>query len=65
MKERLGPDALTLYLNPLWPEEQPHLGIQELADWFAAYAYLPKLRDQIVLENAVREAVGKLDPAFG
>ena len=64
-KERLGPDALALHLNPLWPEDRPHLGIHEIADWFASYAYLPKLRDRVVLENAVREAVGKLDPAFG
>ena len=65
VKERLGPDALALHLKPLWPDERPHLGIQEIANWFASYAYLPKLRDRVVLENAVREAVGKLDPAFG
>lgn len=64
-KERLGPDALALHLNPLWPEDRPNLGIGEVADWFASYAYLPKLRDRVVLENAIRDAVGKLDPAFG
>lgn len=64
-KERLGPDALALHLKPLWPEERPHLSVSEVADWFASYAYLPKLRDRVVLENAIRDAVGKLDPAFG
>lgn len=64
-KERLGPDALALHLKPLWPEERHHLSISEIADWFASYAYLPKLRDRVVLENAIRDAVGKLDPAFG
>ena len=64
-KERLGPDALALHLNPLWPDDRPHLGIAEVADWFASYAYLPKLRDRVVLEAAIRDAVGKLDPAFG
>jgi GNAT superfamily N-acetyltransferase len=64
-KERLGPDALTLHLKPLWPDDRSHLGITEVADWFASYAYLPKLRDRVVLETAIRDAVGKLDPAFG
>jgi hypothetical protein len=52
-------------LKPLWPEDKPHLAISEIADWFAAYVYLPKLRDRVVLETAIRDAVGKLDPAFG
>ncbi len=64
-KERLGPDALALHLRPLWPDDRPHLGIAEIADWFASYAYLPKLRDRVVLETAIRDAVGKLDPVFG
>lgn len=64
-KERLGPDALALHLKPLWPQDRPHLGVAEIADWFASYVYLPKLRDRLVLEGAIRDAVGKLDPAFG
>ena len=47
------------------PRTGPHLGISEVADWFASYAYLPKLRDRVVLEGAIRDAVGKLDPSFG
>jgi uncharacterized protein len=35
-----------------------------VVEWFAAYVYLPKLRDRLVLEGAIRDAVGKLDPAF-
>lgn len=64
-KEKLGPDALWLKLQPLWPEDRPHLGVNEVAEWFAAYVYLPKLRDRVVLEGAIRDAVAKLDPAFG
>ena len=64
-KETLGANVLALKLEPLWPEERSHLAIAEVADWFASYAYLPKLRDRVVLENAIRDAVGKLDPAFG
>jgi hypothetical protein len=64
-KEKLGPDALWLHLQPLWPSDKTHLSISEIADWFATYVYLPKLRDRVVLETAIREAVAKLDPMFG
>jgi hypothetical protein len=64
-REKLGPDALWLHLKPLWPEDKAHLAISEVADWFGAYVYLPKLRDRVVLETAIRDAVAKLDPAFG
>ncbi len=65
LKEKLGPDALALHLKPLWPEDRPHLAVQDVADWFTCYAYLPKLRDRIVLDGAIRDAIGKLDAAFG
>lgn len=65
VKERLGPDSLFLHLKPLWPSDRAHLPVTEMAEWFAAYVYLPKLRDRIVLEAAIRDAVGKLDPVFG
>lgn len=64
-REKLGPDALWLHLKPLWPEDKAYLRISEIADWFAAYVYLPKLRDRVVLEATIRDAVAKLDPAFG
>jgi hypothetical protein len=65
VQEKLGPDALRLHLKPLWPEDKPHLPIAEIKLWFASYVYLPKLRDRVVLETAIRDAVAKLDPSFG
>ena len=62
--EKLGADALWLHLKPLWAEDKPHLPVAEIAEWFATYVYLPKLRDRVVLEAAIRDACGKLDPAF-
>jgi hypothetical protein len=56
-KEKLGPDALALHLKPLWPEDRPHLAISEIADWFASYVYLPKLRDRVVLDVSIRFSV--------
>ena len=63
--ERLGAERLWLALGPIWPADRPHLPLSEIAGWFARYAYLPKLRDPVVLEMAVRDGVGKLDPQFG
>jgi hypothetical protein len=63
-KERLGPDALWLHLKPFWLDDRPHLAVSELADWFSSYVYLPKIRDRVVLDAAIRDAVGKLDAAF-
>ncbi|MER8811060.1 DUF499 domain-containing protein [Mesorhizobium australicum] len=63
--EKLGTDRLWLALKPIWPEDRPHLSIAEIADWFAAFVYLPKVRDKVVLEGSIRDAVAKLDPQFG
>jgi uncharacterized protein len=56
---------LSHHLKPLWPQDRPHIPINEIAEWFATYVYLPKLRDRVVLDTAIREAVAKLDPSFG
>jgi uncharacterized protein DUF499 len=63
--EKLGTERLWHALKPIWPDDRPHIPIAEIADWFAAYVYLPKVRDRVVLENSIRDAVGKLDPQFG
>ena len=63
--EKLGTERLWLALNPIWPEDRPHIQVNEIADWFAAYVYLPKIRDRVVLEASIRDAVAKLDPQFG
>ena len=38
--------------------------VTEIAEWFAIYVYLPKLRNRLVLENAIRDTLAKLDPKF-
>ncbi len=43
---------------PLWTEAHVELGM--LADYFAKYLYLPRLRDDSVLEAAAAEGVGLL-----
>lgn len=63
--EKLGTERLWLALNPIWPQDRPHLPVTEVAEWFSSYVYLPKLRDGVVLQAAIRDAVGRFNPAFG
>ena len=63
--EKLGADRFWHALKPIWPDDRPHLRVAEIVEWFTTYVYLPKLRDRVVLEGAIRDAVGKLDPQFG
>ncbi|TWI60270.1 hypothetical protein IQ16_07768 [Bradyrhizobium huanghuaihaiense] len=63
--EKLGTERLWHALKPIWPEDREHLPVSELTDWFSSYVYLPKLRDRVVLETSIRDAVAKLDPQFG
>jgi hypothetical protein len=64
IKEALGGETLSTGLTELWPADRPHLPVAEVAEWFATYVYLPKLRDRVVLEAAIRDALAKLDPKF-
>ena len=64
--EKLGTERLWLALKPIWPDDRPHLAVSEVAEWFASYVYLPKLRDCVVLQAAILDPTArKLDPKFG
>jgi hypothetical protein len=64
IKETLGGETLATRLAELWPADRPHLRVAEIAEWFATYLYLAKLRDRVVLETALRDALARLDPKF-
>ena len=64
IKEALGGETLATRLSEIWVTDRPNLPITEIANAFATYPYLPKLRDRVVLENAIRDALAKLDPKF-
>jgi predicted AAA+ superfamily ATPase len=57
---QMGGVPLRLELDrvPLWQGD--HVEIRALADYFAKYLYLPRLRDESVLEGAVGDGVGLL-----
>jgi hypothetical protein len=63
--EKLGSENLWIAIKDLWPVDRPHLPLSEVAEWFSTYVYMPKIRDRVVLEAAIRDAVGKFDPRFG
>jgi hypothetical protein len=63
--ERLGAERLWLALREIWPSDRPHLAVAEVSGWFASFVYLPKLRDRLVLEASIRDAVSQLTPKFG
>jgi hypothetical protein len=60
--EKLGSERLWHALKPIWPEDRPHLPIAEVAEWFASYVYLPRLRDRVVLDGAIRDPIALNDP---
>lgn len=49
--------------NFLWGD-RPHLGLKQLWDYFASYCYLPRLSDQDVLLDAVRDGVSSQNAYF-
>lgn len=63
--ERLGAETFANRLDPLWPEDEPHLPVKCIAEWFASYVYLPKLRDAVVLAEATRLALSSLGAPYG
>jgi len=52
------PLRLELDRIPLWRGD--HVGLKQLADYFAEYLYLPRLRDSAVLLGAVAQGLGML-----
>ena len=62
--DEIGPENLTRCLEPLWPESRPHVPVEELREWFASYVYLPRLRDEAVLDGALRRLAEDLARPF-
>ena len=55
--DRLGPQNLLRSLDPVWAPERPHIAIKEIREWFASYVYLPRVRDDAVLEDSLQGLV--------
>ncbi len=60
-----SPDNLRIELDRfnLWGDEG-YIGLKQLWDYFARYCYLPRLLDDKVLQQAVRDGISRLDAPF-
>jgi uncharacterized protein len=59
-----SPDILRSELDKYLWRDQPHLGLKQLWEYLATYVYLPRLRDQQVLVEAIHAGVTRLDAPF-
>ena len=61
-----SPDTLLLEMEQynLW-RDGVHVGLKQLWEYLARYCYLPRLYDQSVLLDAVREGITRSDAPFG
>ncbi len=58
--KEMGPQNLIKSLEPVWPEGQPHVPIDEVRRWFASYLHMPRLRDDATLSRAIERLAGDL-----
>ncbi len=62
---RWSPDNLRIELDHYLWRDQPHLGLKQLWEYLARYCYLPRLYNEEVLLEAVRDGVSRPDAPFG
>jgi predicted AAA+ superfamily ATPase len=55
--QRWSPQNLLEELDKYLWRDQPHVGLQQLWSYLAQYCYLPRLRDQNVLQETIRQGV--------
>ncbi len=56
----MGPHNLARSLDPVWPEDRPHVPVETIRDWFASHVHMPRLRDDATLDRAVEKLVGDM-----
>lgn len=60
-----SPDILRQTLDAFLWRDRDHITIKQLWDYLTTYVYLPRLRDQQVLLEAIQAGIGRLDAPFG
>ena len=58
----MGPIRLNRELEKYLWQDNDHLSLKDLANYFDRFIYLPRLKDKNVIRNAVRGAIGGLTP---
>ncbi|MEQ8673634.1 MAG: DUF499 domain-containing protein [Aggregatilineales bacterium] len=62
---RWSPDNLRMEMDRYLWRDLPHLGIKQLWEYLARYCYLPRLYNEEVLVDAIRDGVERSDAPFG
>jgi predicted AAA+ superfamily ATPase len=62
---RWSPDNLRMELDKYLWRDQQHLGLKQLWEYLARYCYLPRLYNEEVLVEAVKDVVSRADAPFG
>jgi len=53
----LGSQTLLTDLDKVWDGTAPHIAIAQLLEWFGSFVYLPRLRDDVTLIEAVKKLI--------
>jgi predicted AAA+ superfamily ATPase len=63
--QRWSPDNLRMELDRFLWRDQPHVGLKQLWEYLARYCYLPRLYNEEVLLEAIRDGITRTDAPFG
>jgi hypothetical protein len=63
--EKLGRLTLSDRLQQFWPEDADHLPLSKVRDWFVQFVQFERLRDEIVLKDALEEMLRDAFADFG
>jgi len=62
---RWSPDNLRMELDRYLWRDQPHVGLKQLWEYLSRYCYLPRLYNEDVLVEAIRDGIARDDAPFG
>jgi hypothetical protein len=62
---RWSPDNLRMELDRYLWRDQPHVGLKQLWEYLSRYCYLPRLYNEEVLVEAIRDGIARSDAPFG
>lgn len=56
---KLGPQTLGDRIRDAWPADEPHVALSIVRDWFFQYVRFDRVRDELVLQEAVTNLVAE------
>lgn len=61
---KIGRATLTDLINAGWPAEAPHVPIATIRDWFVQYVRFDRVRDEVVLGDALSDVLRDVETQF-